>query len=63
MRSAIVENAQARRRTVLERLNAYDSGPHEDDRRAEKQSRLCMEVLHEANRWPCSYAVRIVCTR
>jgi hypothetical protein len=58
-----VDDTQARRRKVLERLNAYDSGPHEDDRRAEKQSHLCVELLHEANTWPCSHTTRMICTK
>jgi hypothetical protein len=58
-----VDDIQARRRKVLERLNAYDSGPTEDDRRAIKQSERCMELLAEANRWPCSQTFRVVCSR
>ena len=49
-----MDDAQARRRKALERLNAYDSGPSEDERRAAKEFERCMELLAEANRPTCS---------
>jgi hypothetical protein len=60
--STAADDIQARRRKVLERLNAYDSGPTEDDRRAIKRSELCTERLAEVNRWPCTRTIRIVCS-
>jgi hypothetical protein len=57
-----IQARQVRRRKVLERLNAYDSGPTEDDRRAIEQSERCTELLAEANRWPCTRTIRVVCS-
>jgi hypothetical protein len=31
---------EAQRRNILERLNAFDAGPTEDDRRAERQATI-----------------------
>jgi hypothetical protein len=31
---------EVRRRKILERLNAFDAGPTEDDRRAERQATI-----------------------
>jgi hypothetical protein len=50
--------ARARRFELLERLNAHDSGPHEDERRAARESEHCTELLIEANRWPSTWYLR-----
>jgi hypothetical protein len=63
MMSTTVDDIRARRQEVLERLNAYDSGPTEDERRAAKEFERCMELLAEANRPPCSQTFRVVCSR
>ncbi len=42
----------ARRRKILERLNAYDSGPHEDDRRDAKQAEIRCELVAEVGKMP-----------
>ncbi len=42
----------ARRQNILERLNAYDSGPHEDDRRAAKQVEIRRELVAEFGKMP-----------
>jgi hypothetical protein len=47
-----VDDRRARRRKILERLNAYDTGPHEDDRRAARESAIKRELRIEAERWP-----------
>ena len=47
--------ARARRIELLERLNAHDSGPHEDKRRTARESEHCTELLIEANRWPSTW--------
>ena len=40
------------RRELLQRLNALDSGPTEDDRRAEQEARLSKAVqTEEALKW------------
>ena len=36
-----------RRRKILERLNAYDVGPTEEDRRAEREARIRQAVQTE----------------
>jgi hypothetical protein len=42
----------ARRRELLQRLNALDSGPTEDDRRAEREARISKAVqTEEALKW------------
>ena len=57
----MVYKAKARRLEVLERLNAYDNGPHEDERRAARESEHCTELVIEANRWLSTwYLSRIV---
>ena len=41
-----------RRRELLERLNALDAGPTEDDRRAEREARIGKAVqTEEALKW------------
>jgi hypothetical protein len=56
-----MDEARAWRLELLERLNAYDSGSHEDERRAARESEHCTELLIEANRWPSTwYLSRIV---
>ena len=56
-----MDEARARRFDLLERLNAYDSGPHEDERRAVSDSERCTNLLIEANKWPSRrYLSRIV---
>lgn len=53
--------SRAQRLELLERLNAYDSGPHEDERRAAKESERCLALAIEARKWPTpSYYGRIV---
>ena len=47
-----MEERWARRRKILERLNAYDSGTHEDDRRAAKQAEIRRELVSEFGRMP-----------
>jgi hypothetical protein len=47
--------SRARRLEVLQRLNAYDSGPHEAERGAARESEHCKELLIEANRWPSTW--------
>jgi hypothetical protein len=59
-RSATVDEKRARRRKLLERLNAYDSGPHEDDRKAAKEAEIKREVRAEAERWPSTFCGRRV---
>jgi hypothetical protein len=51
-RSAVVDEKRARRRKILERLNAHDSGPHEDDRRAAKQAEIRRELVAEYGEMP-----------
>ena len=42
----------ARRRELLQRLNALDSGPTEDDRRADRKARISQAVqTEEALKW------------
>ena len=56
-----MDASRARRLEVLQRLNTYDSGPHEDERRAVRESEHCAELLIEANRCPSTwYLGRIV---
>jgi hypothetical protein len=50
-----MDGGRARRLEILERLNAFDSGPHEDVRRAARESKRCMALLIEANKWPSTY--------
>jgi hypothetical protein len=47
-----VDERWTRRRKILERLNAYDSGPHEDDRRAAKQGEIRRELVAEFGKMP-----------
>jgi hypothetical protein len=51
-RSVIVDERWTRRRKILERLNACDSGPHEDDRRAAKQAEIRRELVAEFGKMP-----------
>ena len=51
-RGAIVDERWARRQKILKRLNAYDSGPHEDDRRAAKQAEIRRELIAEFGKMP-----------
>jgi hypothetical protein len=51
-RGTIVDERWARRRKILERLNAYDSGPHEDDRRAAKQAEIRRALIAEFGKLP-----------
>jgi hypothetical protein len=58
-----MEETRSRRQEILERLNAYDSGPHEDDRRAAGASERCTNLLTEMNRWPSTAGrVRTIAT-
>jgi hypothetical protein len=50
-RGVIVDERWARRK-ILERLNAYDSGPHEDDRRDAKQAEIRRELVAEFGKMP-----------
>ena len=47
-----MDERSARRRKILKRLNAYDSGPHEDDRRAAKQAEIRRELIAEFGKMP-----------
>ena len=62
-----MDGSSARRLELLGRLNALDSGPHEDERRAARESERCIMLLIEANKWPSTYRLgRIlpgVCSR
>jgi hypothetical protein len=51
-RGIILDERWARRRKILERLNAYDSGPHEDDRRAAKQAEIRRDLVAEFGKMP-----------
>ena len=42
----------ARRRKILERLNAYDSCPHEEGRRAAEQAEIRRELVAEFGKMP-----------
>jgi hypothetical protein len=59
----MVSSTKAQRRRIIQQLNAYDSGPAEDDRRAVKELDRCVELLAEVNRWPCTRTFRIVCSK
>jgi hypothetical protein len=50
-----VDEKRARRQKILQRLNAYDTGPHEDDRRAAKEAATKRELRIEAERWPSTF--------
>jgi len=39
----------AQRHKILNRLNAFDSGPTEDDRRAQRQATIRMAIAAEEN--------------
>jgi hypothetical protein len=62
MKRATVDKTR-RRTKILERLNAYDSGLSEEDRRAVKASKLCTELLTEANRWPSTRNFSPICNK
>ena len=51
-RSVIVDERWTRRRKILGRLNGYDSGPHEHDRRAAKQAEIRRELVAEFGKMP-----------
>ena len=51
-RNVIVDERWTRRRKILKRLNAYDSGPHEDDRRAAKQAEIRRGLVAELGKMP-----------
>jgi hypothetical protein len=41
-----------RRREILERLNAYDTGPTEEDRRAEREAKIVRVIeIENALKW------------
>ena len=47
-----MDERRARRRKILERLNAHDSGPHEDDRRAARLVEIRRELVAELGKMP-----------
>ncbi len=53
-----MDETRAWRCQLLRRLNSYDSGPHEDERRISRESEHCTELLIEANRWPSTWYLR-----
>jgi hypothetical protein len=55
-----VEEKRAQRQKLLQRLNAYDSGLHKDDRRAARELEITREVRVEAERWPSTFFGRRV---